>query len=270
LSRRKAACSVLAAALILAACAPAVVRTDSAIPGQCAGLVVTTYNIHHGARADDTYDLRAIASVIASEKAAVVGLQEVDAGWSARSAHDDQPALLKEWTGMNGCYGPNLTNAAGGRYGNMILSRHPIVECRNQALPTPPGKEQRGVMEAVIDVEGRRLRVINTHLGLSVHERKAQTEAVAALAGAGDEPRLLLGDFNAGPGAAGELGALYARHADAWEAVGSGPGFTMSAADPRARIDFVWSSAALVARCAWVRATPASDHLPVTAVLSFR
>lgn len=265
---RTAARGVLAAVSMLAACAPALVRSTS--PGDCAGLTVMTYNIHHGARADDTYDLRAIASVIAAEGAEVAGLQEVDSRWSARSAHDDQPEMLKQWTGMHGCYGPNLTNAAGGRYGNMILSRHPIVECRNQPLPTPPGKEQRGVMEAVVDVGGRRLRVINTHLGLSADERKAQVAAVAALAGSGDEPRILLGDFNAGPGASGELSALYSRHADAWDAAGAGPGFTMPSGSPRARIDFVWSSPALSARCARVPATPASDHLPVTAVFSFR
>jgi endonuclease/exonuclease/phosphatase family metal-dependent hydrolase len=229
-----------------------------------------TYNIHHGARADDTYDLRAIADVIAAEGADISGLQEVDAGWTERSGHDDQPALLMQWTGRQGCYGPNLVNAAGGRYGNLILSRHPILECRNHPLPTPPGKEQRGMVEALIDVDGRRVRVIDTHLGLSSGERKPQVEAVAAFAAGSGEPVILLGDFNATPGPAGELASLYARHSDAWAVAGEGPGLTMPSDAPRARIDFLWLSAAFGARCARVPQTRASDHLPVVASVYLR
>ena len=253
-----------------AACAPGLARSGRAVPAPCDGFTVITYNIHHGAPAGDAYDLRAIAAVIAQEGADIVGLQEVDSRWSARSAHDDQPALLQAWSGKHGCYGPNLATASGGRYGNMILSRYPILECRNQPLPTPAGKEQRGVMEAVVEVDGRRVRVVNTHLGLSREERRAQVDAVAALAGAGNEPRILLGDFNAGPGRDDELAALYRTHADAWDEAGTGPGFTISADAPRARIDFIFLSAALGARCARVPVTRASDHLPVAATVYFR
>jgi endonuclease/exonuclease/phosphatase family metal-dependent hydrolase len=259
--------ALLLAALLVPSCAPARARPAAADPGGCAGLTVMTWNIHHGARADDTYDLRAIVDVIAAEGADIAGLQEVDAGWTARSGHDDQPALLIQWTGHHGCYGPNLVNAAGGRYGNLILSRHPILECRNHLLPTPPGKEQRGMVEALVDVNGERVRVIDTHLGLSGAERKPQVDAVATLAADSLDPVVLLGDFNATPGPAGELAPLSARHSDAWAVAGEGPGLTMPSDAPRARIDFIWLSAAFGVRCVRVPPTRASDHLPVVAVV---
>ena len=46
---------------------------------------VLTYNIHHGAGIDGVLDLERIAQVIEQSGADVIGLQEVDNHWSARS-----------------------------------------------------------------------------------------------------------------------------------------------------------------------------------------
>jgi endonuclease/exonuclease/phosphatase (EEP) superfamily protein YafD len=49
-------------------------------------LRVLTYNIHHGVGEDGVLDLERIARVIADSGADVIGLQEVDRHWSARTA----------------------------------------------------------------------------------------------------------------------------------------------------------------------------------------
>jgi endonuclease/exonuclease/phosphatase family metal-dependent hydrolase len=63
------------------------------------------------------------------------------------------------------------------------------------------------------------------------------------------------------------LATLTDRLVDACVEAGVGDGYTFSAANPRARIDYVLYSDDVVARTAAVLSTDASDHLPVVADL---
>jgi endonuclease/exonuclease/phosphatase (EEP) superfamily protein YafD len=61
---------------------------------------------------------------------------------------------------------------------------------------------------------------------------------------------------------------LARRYPDVWMSGGEGPGLTMPAASPVARIDFLFASPDLRVGGAWVGTdTGASDHLPVYADL---
>lgn len=235
-------------------------------------LSVATYNIHHGVGVDGVLDLRRIAEEIATSGAEIVGLQEVDRHWSGRSDWADQAEQLAELLGMHVVYGANLDRdppsegAPRRQYGTAILSRYPILEWSNTALPNLGG-EQRGLLEALVEVRGVRVRVLNTHLQHnSAEERAAQTQAIAERIDAIDEPVVLPGDLNAQPDDA-EMEALQQRLDDAWVRGGVGDGLTYSADNPRTRIDYIMVSRDVDVSNAVVHDSPASDHLPVAAEL---
>jgi endonuclease/exonuclease/phosphatase family metal-dependent hydrolase len=246
---------------------------------------VASFNIHHGVGIDGRLDLGRTAAVIRATGAGVVGLQEVDRHHSARSGWADQAAWLGDELGFEVIHGPTLDldphdpsvpDAPRRRYGNAILSAHPIRTWQALALPGGGLGEPRGVVTAVVEVGGTPVRVAATHLQVrSRSERLSQaTRIVELLAGTGPEPAsgppqsplILLGDMNASPDSP-EIALLTARLVDAWAAAGDGPGFTFDAATPHARIDYVMTSPDLVAAVAWVVPTDASDHYPVVAEL---
>ena len=265
-----------------------------------------TYNIHHGTGNDDctpppvtrppatecAFDLDRIAQVIREQAPDIVGLQEVDRFWG-RSGYTDQPALLAEALGMFPCYGANLNHNPDShanvphQYGTLILSRFDILECRNTFLPstrpatdTSPAvnREQRGLLEVLVNARGVPLRFYNTHYEHTTaftDVRTAQINATIELIGAFEEDTVLAGDLNARPTAA-EMQPLFAVFRDAWVVANPGaPGYTISAdptVEPTRRIDYLLLSPHVSVAGATVPISPltrlASDHYPVVADLS--
>lgn len=263
---------------LLAAVAAIVVVAVAATEGRAQGsqsrdVRVMSYNIHHGEGADGGLDLDRIADVVRSEKAEVVGLQEVDRFWR-RSDFADQVAYLAEELDMHAAYGANLDlppddpSQPRRQYGTAILSKYPIVESKNTFLPKTGNNEQRGLLEALVKVKGAPVRFYNTHLQHnSSVERALQVRAIMEHTGDVEGPQVLMGDLNALPEAP-ELAPLYERYADAWPLGGEGPGYTISAENPTRRIDYVFVTPDVVVEGASVPRTLASDHLPVVADLS--
>jgi hypothetical protein len=153
------------------------------------------------------------------------------------------------------------------QYGTAILSKHPILASRNTLLPRPGNGEQRGLLEAVIDVDGLRVRIANTHLSTLANERPAQIAKILELLGESKEPVVLLGDLNATP-ASSDLAPLWTRYRDAWKLGGVGRGATYPGNTPDRRIDFIALSDGINVRSAEVIDTLASDHRPYTAKLA--
>lgn len=254
--------------LLLAALLSALVAPTPAT-AQAAPLTVLSYNIHHGAGTDDVLDLARVADTIRATGAQVVGLQEVDRHWSERSAFADQADELAELLDMEAVYAPNLDldPAVPGQprrqYGTAILSSYDIVAWENTLLPKLGNHEQRGLLEAVIDVGGAPLRVYNTHLQHNdAGERGLQTAAILDRIAQRPELAVLTGDFNARPEDA-EMTGLLARFTDA--AAAAGP--TYPAETATARIDYVLADPRIEAVGAQVLVSHASDHLPVFADL---
>jgi glycerophosphoryl diester phosphodiesterase len=236
-------------------------------------LTVASYNIAHAAGIDGRLDLERIAAEIERGGAAIVGLQEVDRHWSERSQFVDQAQWLADRLGMEVVYGANLDldppapDRPRRQYGTAILSRDPILWSRNTHLPRPEGGEQRGLLEAGIEVEGVRLHVANTHLQhTSAVERRAQTERIMELLRPVRNPIVLVGDLNARPDAA-ELSPLWTRLVDAWPRGGEGDGFSYPSSAPDRRIDYVLTTADVDVEAARTLPSPASDHLQVVADL---
>lgn len=232
---------------------------------------VMSFNIHHGRGLDGLVDLERVASAIEDADPDVVGLQEVDRHWSERSDFVDQASFLARRLNMHVVYGANLDRdplepgQPRRQYGTAILSDHPILEWRNVLLPRTGTKEQRGLLEARVNVRGVPVLVYNTHLQHdSQSERIAQIEAIRQIIGTPEDSVVLVGDLNARPDTP-EIAAITEQLRDAWVAAGIGEGYTYPAADPSARIDYVLTSDDVVARAAAIVTSDASDHLPVHA-----
>jgi endonuclease/exonuclease/phosphatase family metal-dependent hydrolase len=226
-----------------------------------------TYNLHHGEGADGRVDLERIAAVIREQRADVVALQEVDKGVQ-RTARRDFPAELAALTGMT-CVFSNNFHYQGGEYGNAVLSRFPVRRWTNTHLRMLRPDEQRGVLQVVLDVHGRDLLFMATHIDY----RRDDAERLAnvaqfheVLAGYPRLPVLFGGDFNDTPGSRTCV-AMSERFDDVWLSVGEGDGFTIPSANPGKRIDYLWlgKGASLKPVRAWVPRTEASDHLPLVA-----
>ena len=141
---------------------------------------------------------RRIVEVLGEINADVIALQEVLSIPDGRP-EDDQARFIAEQLKLLHTVG-GTRRLRGGIYGNVILSRWPILATHNYDISVR-GREQRGCLRADVEVAGSRLmHVFNVHLGTAYLERRHQgrrliDEAILnhqELAG----PRLMLGDFN--------------------------------------------------------------------------
>lgn len=227
---------------------------------------VASFNIHYGASADNVFDLRHTAEMIEAIDADVIGLQEVDKHFRARSEWLDTPGELARMLGMHHAYGANydLDPLEPGQprrqYGTAFLSRWPILESQNTLLPQYAGSEPRGLLEVVVNIQGKQVRLGNSHMQhTSDAEWQEQADAITARLAGSAQPVVFLGDTNAVPTFPG-IKTFTDRYDDVWARVGVGPG--LSAADTW-RFDYVFVPKGTDVRSAWLVSTDASDHLPL-------
>ena len=158
------------------------------------GFRVASYNIHAAVGSDGVYDPERILAVIRETGADVVGLQEV-AARPRQVGVSDQFRYFETETGFQAVAGPNIRHGQS-RFGNALLSHWPLRDIRRTDISVAP-HEPRGLIEAVLDVRGRPVRVIVTHLGLRRAERRPQLEALgAAIDRDPTIPTLAMGDLN--------------------------------------------------------------------------
>jgi endonuclease/exonuclease/phosphatase family metal-dependent hydrolase len=134
-----------------------------------------SYNIHKGIGGRDRLcRLERVIDVIEAENPDILCLQEV-ARNSRRSHYHDQAQLLSDYFKLpEHLYQMNV-HLKGGGYGNLILSRWPIL-AKHQISLRFNSKKPRGAQLAVIDTPEGHLHVVNFHLGLSDAERHWQIE----------------------------------------------------------------------------------------------
>lgn len=223
---------------------------------------VVSYNIHRCIGTDGHCDPHRVAAVLREIEADVIALQEVDADhWVEGGV--DQLEFLAEATGFEAVGGPTLRGHRG-HYGNALLTRLPLQGVERHDLSVA-GREPRGVIDAEVDVHGRRLRVVTTHLGLRPLERRTQLRSLADLMDRRpDDHVVLLGDMNEWmPGA---LRGLHARLAAAPRLR------TFPAYRPVLALDRIWARPRDSIRDVRVHhsriARIASDHLPLVASIA--
>jgi endonuclease/exonuclease/phosphatase family metal-dependent hydrolase len=241
-------------------------------PQAPASFRIMTYNIHHGEGLDGKVDLLRIAEVIKREGADIVALQEVDKGVE-RTARRDLPAELAELTGMT-CVFSNNFHYQGGEYGNAVLTRFPIVRSTNTHYVMLRPGEQRGLLQLFLEVHGRPLVFMATHIDYRPDDSERVLNAGEIQAAArqyGGRPVVVCGDFNDLPTSRTHA-KMKQMFDDAWELAGQGDGFTFSAGKPVKRIDFIWLSQdkEVVPVKLWVPSSEASDHLPLAGEFRIR
>ncbi|WP_262106642.1 endonuclease/exonuclease/phosphatase family protein [Arthrobacter sp. Marseille-P9274] len=239
---------------------------------------VMSFNIHHGADGADNLDLERIARDIEASGSDIIGLQEVDNHWSTRSDFEDQAAWLADRLDMHYAYAANLDREpAEGQterrqYGTAILSEYPILDSENHLLtnleyaqrPT----EQRGLLEAVINIEGNHVSFYNTHLDHQRSEqRQSQVKEILAVAEESELPSVLVGDLNAVPSAP-EMQDIMTGFTDVFAVLGQDDAYTYPVEEPDRQIDYILTSDDIEAEAAEVIDTTSSDHLPIVADLS--
>lgn len=235
-------------------------------------LRVLTYNVHSCIGLDDRLAPERIARVIARHDPDVVALQELDVG-RARTGGVDQAEAISHHLEMLLAFHPTIT-VAEERFGDAVLTRHPMRIVRAGPLPRLDGRpalEPRGALWVELEVDGRPVQVLNTHLSLHPRERGLQVDALLGPDWLGHpdahSPLVLCGDFNALPWFP-ETRRLTRRLRDAQaEADGHRPRNTFGGRVPLWRIDHVLVDPAV--RVSGVEvprnelARVASDHLPV-------
>ena len=157
-------------------------------------MLIVVYNIQFGCGRDGRIDLDRIARTIAN--ADVAALQEVERNWRPDQAFPDQAArlagLLPQHHWVHGATVDLDGSAAGAdgkvanlrrQFGNMILSRLPIISTRTLPLPTLPVSgeinDQSSMLEAVIGNGDRLFRLYNIHLNHLSRRQRLQQLATA-------------------------------------------------------------------------------------------
>lgn len=226
-------------------------------------LTIGSYNVHRCVGSDRRCSPERIAAVIAELDVDVLALQEVDCGYHVAGA--DQIGELAAAAGMHAVAGPTMTREAG-TYGNALLSRAATSMVRHVDLSVH-GKEPRGAIDADLEVAGRRVRILVTHLGLRRFERALQVDQIlrAVSSAARDELTIVAGDLNEWRPNDQSLQALHVRFGRSrlrtFPARRPVFAFDRILVEPREALrSFVVHDSAL--------ARIASDHLPVKAVVA--
>ena len=192
---------------------------------------LVTYNIQYGIGQDSRYGLERIVASLAG--ADIIALQEVTRNFVRNDGADmvaGLAALLPDYfyvfsPAMDVDFGARDENGRPAnrrlQFGNMVLSRWPIISSRNLLLPRTRrfnrGNLQRSALEALIMMPDEAIRVYSVHLDhVNLEERMLQIRHLkehvfaypmegGALTGAAEygypeppapEAFILLGDFN--------------------------------------------------------------------------
>jgi endonuclease/exonuclease/phosphatase family metal-dependent hydrolase len=229
-------------------------------------LKILSYNIHSCIGTDRKLDPDRVARVIAEAGADVIGLQELDVGRS-RTGGADQAEVIASLLKMHYHFHAAL-EVAEERYGDAILTTLPARKVKAGMLPSHG--EQRGAIAVELPLGDRVVGIVNTHLGLTSRDRKAQMKMLLSEDWMGnnawsDLPRILIGDLNATP-VTRTYKSIAAAFRDAHASVAK-PRATFPSRFPLLRLDHIFVSPEVKVLEAQVISTPlarrASDHLPL-------
>ncbi len=230
-------------------------------------LRIMTFNVQHFRNynypEENRVELPLFADYIAAQNADIVGLNEVyDRG--ATPEYEKQAFQVGERAGYKQVYFAEAIQLEGKySYGNAILSKYPF-EGKTIPVPNPPqealnGKyaEDRCVLKAKIEVEGRTLTVLCCHFGLNDAEGNNAVETICKLVDECTTPLLVMGDFNFTP-ASPILAPLYARLTSTDHLFGEN-NYTFPSDNPQEKIDYIFTRDVRVL-CGKINREVLSDH----------
>ena len=152
--------------------------------------------------------------------------------------------------------------------GNAILSKYPIemVETFPVLAPTEEERidgendwyEDRVVLSVVINVEGKKIRVIATHFGLNGLEQQRMIDTVCPIIDDSKIPVIFMGDFNAQPHTE-ILIPIYERLKSCADEQ-KNTEYTFSSFNPYMTIDYIFTSKGIKVQSFNVKKDILSDH----------
>jgi endonuclease/exonuclease/phosphatase family metal-dependent hydrolase len=234
---------------------------------------VLQFNIRAGIDDQGEVGLTRIAAEIEAAHPDLVSLNEVDDG-TRRSGGADEPSYLSRATGLRAIFGPTLLGYDGGRFGNVILSRYPVLESHDVPLPLVSSSEPRALLTTTVRVGRRTVSFSSVHLSAgraTEADRVLEAEAVGRVLRRAQHPTIVAGDLNS---ERSDLPVQILRQylLDAQDQTGTGSGDTVPEPEPSRGIDYVLydNHFASVAGSTEVLPSAVSDHRSVVTELVLR
>jgi len=157
-------------------------------------LRLVSWNVHGWVGLDGIADLTRFRRVLSECRAQILGLQEVSNDYREGSSASQLLRLAQELE-LSAEGGPTILRPEGD-YGNALLSTLPVKRVRHLDLSLP-GREPRAALDADLDWNRCRLRVMVTHLGLRPFERRYQVKRlIEAIRQHPYDVLVLMGDLN--------------------------------------------------------------------------
>lgn len=155
---------------------------------------VMTWNIHGAFGRNPRFDLDRVIALIKGHAPDVVAVQELDSRRPRAAGVAEPFAALQTALGTHSIDAKTIA-AADGEYGQVLISRWPIRNAEVHDISFQE-REPRRAIRCEIELPGGTLRVIATHLGLSIGERRGQARRLLDLIGHSPMTTVVLGDFN--------------------------------------------------------------------------
>ncbi len=157
-----------------------------------------TFNIHGSYNLGGERDLKRLHAVLEKYQVDIAVLQEMETRPSKGGTATD----VNELAGGQLPYhlpGPSIKEGQGW-YGNLILSRYPIIRAQAHSLETARFYEPRNALDALIKTPWGNVRVIGTHLSVVPGQRWGEVENLLKLVKLVEEeeasPLFIMGDIN--------------------------------------------------------------------------
>jgi endonuclease/exonuclease/phosphatase family metal-dependent hydrolase len=151
-----------------------------------------TWNIHGAVGCNPRFDFARVVELIKRWDPDLVALQEVDSRRVSQAG--DIFETLQAALGEHGIGAKSITTADGD-YGQILISRWALGSSLVRDISFAEREPRRAIAVDVATPLGS-LRLIATHLGLSIRERRRQARMLLDLAGTADGTTVIIGDFN--------------------------------------------------------------------------
>jgi endonuclease/exonuclease/phosphatase family metal-dependent hydrolase len=233
---------------------------------------IVTYNVHRCVGNDRRLDVGRVAAVLAALNPDIVALQELDVG-RRRTNNVDQAHEIAQRLEMAVHFHPAF-RVEEELYGDAILTSLPERLVKVGPLPgyhRVKALEPRGALWVEVQIGGRPVQIINTHLGLVPREQQIQADHLAGPQWLEHPscqwPVILLGDFNATASSLVYRTVTQRLQPARRLAARKQPTSTFPSPLPVLRIDHLFVSPGVVVQDVFAPFDPltrvASDHLPL-------
>ena len=220
---------------------------------------IMTWNVHGTFSLNPGFDLPGVIALIRKWSPDIVALQEID----SRGGRENPFVAIENALGGHSIGAKSIVTTDGD-YGQMLVSRWPWRCAPEVHDISYQEREPRRAITADIATPSGDLRVISTHLGLSIGERRDQAARLLQLAHDASSPAVVVGDFNDWFWISSVRGTLAERFPERTRLR------TFPARWPLMRLDRIYGHRVRIVRSETDRAAGAiSDHLPVIADIAF-